>query len=274
MTFWNMTDPSLEALKVAIVLVMLVYTSILDVKYREVEPRVWLVFGLLLSAITSYEIYQLAAVGVNPFTLAFYLLISVGLTSAVAFAFAYFELMGGADFFALLVISLAHPWKPFNALLNVMPLFPLSMLANSALLSLTPGAYNLAYNLALRRDAIGGLSSLKPYRRLLVLVAGRPMRVSEFLRTKFTYLMEEFRVERGRIRREIRLGFRVSEEPSEDREKVRRMLERGLLSLSDYVWTTEGLPMLVFILAGYLLTLTLGDLVIYAIVLSIENIRV
>lgn len=262
----------IEYSKILVALIMLGYTSFLDLKYREVEPKIWLYFGVVLGGLTCFQVYN-AALHLQfeeVISLLGYIVLSIGLASILAFSFAYLELIGGADFFAILVLSIAHPWTPTNPLLRVVSLFPLSLLANSTFLALTPMLYNLVYNVAFRGWRFWKGLEMPVYKRLMLMLVGRPMRASNFLKTKFTYLIEEVDCG-GYGKREVKLSFRVSEEPYRDREKVKKALKRGLLKPSDYLWTTEGLPMLAFIFVGYLLTIIVGDFVLYMVLIALSS---
>lgn len=264
-----------ETVKVSLSIFMLAYTSFLDIKYREIEPRIWLLFGAILGTITSYQLYLLMVSldGAYAFTLLIYAITSIGLTSVLAFSFAYFELMGGADFFAILVLSIAHPWSPTSRLVEVIPFFPISLLANSTFIALTPAIYNFGYNLLKKNwrllDSLEGES----YKKIALMFTGRPMKASRFLKTKFTYLAEDISVRCGK-RGRVRFGFKVSEDPDKDRVQVRTALEKNVITPEEQLWTTEGLPMVAFILAGYITTITLGDLVMYIVLVALSSIGI
>jgi len=254
-----------EYVKVVLVLVMIIYTAILDVKYREVEPKVWVVFGVPLTLITMYEVYDMILGGTSIFLLSILMGISIGVTCGIMFVLAYMELMGGADFFAILVISLAHPWKPFNTYLNILPFFPLSLLANSAVLAVTPAIYHLIVNILKYRRAFKIVEGT-PWEKTVLAFIGKPMKVADFLKTKFTYVLESYECINDSFKRTLRLNFKVSEEPEDDRRRIQELVNKGVLKAEDFIWTTEGLPMLLPILLGYILTLTIGDFIMYLIV--------
>lgn len=258
----------LEYVKMGISIVMLAYTAILDVKYREVDPRIWLFFGIPLTAITSYEVYNLILSGIHIYKLITFMCISIGVPCTLMFALAYLELIGGADFLALLVLSIAHPWKPLEPLLNIIPFFPLSLLANSSLIALTPTLYHLALNMIIYRDIVKNVK-LPPIQKALLILIGRPMKVKEYLKTKYMYILGG---SEGGDLGEIRLSFKVSIEPEEERRRVNELLKSKHLRENDYLWVTEGLPMLLPILIGYLLTLTIGDFTIYPIIVILHGI--
>ena len=257
----------IQTVKITSMLIMLLITSILDVKYREVNPKIWLPFGFIGGTLTAYESYKLLAEGyMSLLHLTLFLLISIGITSSIMFIFSYLELIGGADFLAILVLSITHPWRPYPSLITVIPFFPLSILANATLLSITPALYNMFYNLTFYNRYKETLRNVNFWKKLLIMVIGRPKSVSKYLKTKFTYLLQNFNVEDGRVSVEFKVDFKVHEDPSEDRAKVSKLIEGGILREDDMLWTTEGLPMICFILGGYLLTLTLGDVLLYLLI--------
>lgn len=91
---------------------MLVHTAILDVKYREVDPKIWLIY----SPLSIFLYFNLDSLNLFIYLYSFFAVLAVFL------GFYVVSFMGGADLFAILILSLANA--------KVSPLFFLDISRN------------------------------------------------------------------------------------------------------------------------------------------------
>jgi len=127
-----MLDPSTVLfLRQIIALTMLSVASYFDIKTRQVDDRIWLIF-----AIPGIVLYFLAPP--SSFTTIFFLVIGaiIGITWFLTHAF------GQADGLAIIALAVVFP------IFNEMPVSVLVALTTTVLLGLFGTFYNIAYNLS------------------------------------------------------------------------------------------------------------------------------
>lgn len=224
-----------ELVLVIAVLATLSYASVSDLRTREVKEYVWVPAVLLSVTINlllgNYDLLQLALASIP---------------ALLVLVFALLDMMGGADFLALLVVTLAHPRifpKPLTYLTLVYSLvIPVVLILG-----------NLVY----------GLMHFKQYKylkcvkgsKIMLLLLGRPKKVDSFLNSRFTYLLT-VPVEQQRTLFECRASFSMDDSYEEKiRSNVRELLDKGVLKTDDLVWVTPGLPQIAFYLLGYVAAL-------------------
>src|SRR5579875_2355828 len=104
-------------------IVMLCFTSYLDLKTREVEDKVWIIFGVCAALLQGYEVFtgltDLLTLG-----------ISVLVSALVGLGLYYFGFYGGADGKALIFLPV---YKPRVGLYQIAPLI---VLTNGVLISM------------------------------------------------------------------------------------------------------------------------------------------
>ncbi|MDI9608984.1 MAG: prepilin peptidase [Candidatus Verstraetearchaeota archaeon] len=234
-------------IKAAVVGAMLAFASYQDIKTREIDDRVWLVGGIIGAVLTLYEAATVH--GYLHLLAAF----SVALTAALGFGVYYLGLYGGADAKALLAIAVAFPISPVS---RISPFFPMTVLGNSLLMSvlLVPACLilNMAWVLS-GRALFDGVRASR-VRKLIALLTGFRVRPSTAMKVHFNLI--EVPDQNGGVT--LTLFSRVSED-----DEVKHIAKgRG------HVWVTPAIPMIVFFLAGYGLSLAGWDL-IYSIVYAL-----
>jgi archaeal preflagellin peptidase FlaK len=216
--------------------VMLLFTSYLDLKKREVEDKVWVIFGAVGVALQVYEVATGATVLLQ-------LLIGVGLGALVGMGLYFFGFYGGADGKALLVLGVLVPH--FVPKVGIYPVAPLMILTNGVLVSIFLPLALLLYNLSLilRKKPIFEGFNEPLYRKILASVLGyrQTGRPREF----------QFSMEKD-----------VTAESGTAARKFDFSLMRDDFETKSGTWVTPGIPLLVFFTAGYFLLLVYGDLVI------------
>ncbi len=240
----------------------LLVASISDFKTREVSNRVWILYGP--AAMSLFLARAVLAPETAPV-----LLVSALATIVVAFLLFQFGVMGGADSKALMCIGLALPVAPgiLSALwtppLALYP-FPIGILANSFLLSITAGFFILARNLLQRAAGKGlfrGFEKESLLRKLMILFTSYKTSFSVLESRTYLYPAEQIELADSKPVRHLRLVSSAEE----DRDKLVSGLEsyksQGIFS--DGVWVTPGLPHLVFLTGSLLMVLLVGDLVMW-----------
>lgn len=252
------------AVQVALTLAILVYASWSDYKSREVSNRVWAVYApialaLSLVALVLYEPSQLPLYG-----------LSVGITVGLAFLLFYVGSFGGADSKALMCIAVALPFAPlalFTPLLVVSPtsqvIFPITIFGNAVLFAAASGIYMILRNIVWHKKTKtkmfpGALASESIGKKFLVLITGYKMTVSKVKETWHLFPLEDVDDQSVDMKRKLVI---VPHDEGRDKivERLSKASEDG--KIGGYVWATPGLPMLIFVTAGLIVALFLGDFV-------------
>ncbi|MCD6443929.1 prepilin peptidase [Candidatus Bathyarchaeota archaeon] len=243
--------------KAALSLIILIPSTILDIKTREVPDKFWVVGSIFSLAMTAVEVLtgELSVLS---------LAVSITVGSVLGLALFYMGFFGGADSKALMFLSLTIPKYPswFRQMTVSTPIPVLTIFDNSLILSLCYPLAILALNLAdlaRGRNPFKGLQLKDPLSTAVLLLSTR--RVSlETLRRKVGYYPAERPVEvDGDIVRQP-IHFMKAEV---DKEELMKELEpyaaKGLYA--DGVLATPTIPFITFIMIGVLL-MPVGDLIL------------
>lgn len=232
---------------------MLLYASIRDVRTREVPDEIWLIgcsLGLLL------DLYDVFRGLYRPLPL----LLSVGVSTLLAYIIAYLGLFGGADFKAFAALSLLLPHPPgFKPLLDIAsPLYPLTVFSNSVLVGASLSLLILSRNLlrVLRGDSLFEGLDDPWWRKLIVLLTGLRKPLRSVRGPPFDYPLE---VLEGGSRRLVLMPSLESDE-----EALSMLKELGEADLLE-VWISSTLPFLLFVTLGLGISLLLGDISLWFI---------
>jgi archaeal preflagellin peptidase FlaK len=218
--------------------IMLVYTSYLDLRKREVEDKVWLIFGAFGAVLAGLEISR-KELGLETFG------ISVGLAAVVGLGLFFLGFYGGADGKALIVLALFVPqYTPNVGLYSIAPLI---VLTNGVLLSiiLPIGLLLLNASRLLRHQPLFQGFDEPFYRKLLACLLGFKQMGKP---RAFQFAMER------------------SNDPSAANGPASKKFDFSLMR-DDFethggTWVTPGIPLLVFFTGGFFAMLAYGDLVI------------
>jgi preflagellin peptidase FlaK len=249
----------LDAARVILSLSFLLYASWSDWKQREVSNWVWIVFAPLAFSLTIAQ-FVLFAQGL----LLTYLL-SFTLTSVMSVALFYAGAFGGADAKALMCIALALP-SPILLVPNVrlfLPIFPFTVFSNGVLLAALTAVYallrNSVWELRSKRGLFAGLENESVWRKITALITGYKVEAHRLEKSPHSYPLEDIIVkENGETQRKL-LTF--------PKDETRETIVARILSASregkiqNGIWVTPGLPLLIFITAGLIIALLVGDLV-------------
>ena len=249
----------LGGVRVLISLIFLVYASWSDIRKREVSNKVWLIFAPLALTITCLQLFDSPDIADD-------FVASLVITSVLSLALFYAGAFGGADAKALMCLSLALPYYPadlFQSAFMVSPLFPMSVFSNAVLLAAFSAVYvllrNYVWQLRTGKRLFENFEKVSLCRKILTAVSGYRVKVVELEKNEFLYPLEDIQVgETGENERKLI----VMPKDEERKEIVERVLEASRNGrLQSDVWVTPGLPMLVFITAGLILALCLGDII-------------
>ncbi len=239
-------DP-LTAFNLSLSVALLSVASVMDLVKREVEDWVWLLLSSITGPLTLFRALLYLDTG-YPVLAA----ISVAASSAMAYLFYRLELYGGADAKAIVALSLAYPVNLHGKAFH--PIAPVSVLLNALILSLAvPAALFLfnAYRLLLKgEDILSDLAGVPLHVRLAAL----------FLGTRVSFPK---RFWAPMVRVEEDGSFRISLSPPFTSYFFDGRGNNGRREL----WATPGIPLVVFITAGLILYLAVGDF-LYLIVTS------
>ena len=216
--------------------VMFIISAYFDLKSREVDDRLWWIFGVLGVALTATELF----IGYSPNLLLY--LVSTALAGGLGYALYFLGFYGGADAKALLVCALLAPLFSGNLILH--PFTPLIVLVNSTILTVTLAIYYGISNLIriFRGEKIfEGLEHEPIYRKAFACLLGFRAKGRA---GQFYFQMEK--EEEGK--RRFDFSFLRAYEEFTTREGV---------------WVTPGIPLLAFMAAGFVVTLVFGDLLAY-----------
>jgi len=225
---------------------MLGIASFLDIRTREISNKLWLAFlpfstlVILLTIVTDLTQIPL-------------IVTSIAITSGIALLIFYLGLYGGADAKALISLSIAHPTASIPPLHT--PMLPLTTLTNSLCLMLlsTPIALikNVYWKTTTRKALFDGLEHEALWRKIAALFLC--VKVSK-ASIKPYHMIAEQHPEEGV--RHLKLFQQIVDEDTMVDEKI-----------PEFVFIAYSLPMLPFILAGYLISLTIGDLIFHLLTL-------
>ena len=253
---------NLEIVEFAAIIVSIFFLllgSIFDMRTREVDDWVWWAYGPIGLSLTIVRLI------LDPGTL-FVTLASIGVTTLISLGLAYFGMFGGADSKAIICLSLTLPVNPTyvpSLLGYVHPFFPLVVLIAgfvcSALLGVWFGIRNFLTYIKKGRHMFEGLEREGSWRKAMACILGYPAKLTQLQSKFYLYPMEEVAVEENTFHRSLKLYLSV--ETDRDQlvsEFVDPLTKAGF---EGNVWVTPGIPMLLFILIGFILTLVFGDIV-------------
>ncbi|MEM4247295.1 MAG: A24 family peptidase C-terminal domain-containing protein [Candidatus Woesearchaeota archaeon] len=256
----------ITATKIALSLVILAYASWSDYKTREVTNRAWAIYAPTALALTLAELLLNDTAKLLPYAISF------AVTAAIAFLLFYTGAFGGADSKAFMCIALALPFYPEQLFTPIIAtaisplaqnLFPLTILSNSVLFAAASGIYMLLRNLSWRirtkqKLFEGTLTAEKTWKKLAVLITGHKFPIAKLQKTWHIYPLEDVEAEENPPKRKL-LIVPNDEHRNEIVERLAKAAETG--TISPNVWATPGLPMLIFVTAGLIAALLIGDIV-------------
>ena len=233
-----------------LIAVALTFASFQDLRTREIDDGVWYIAIIAGAVLTAFEVLTTPG---YPLVL---LVLSIGLTAVLALGIYYAGLYGGADAKALIALAAALPLPPYQNFAS--PFYPLTVLGNGLILSLLLVPACLLWNL---------IFAIKTKGKNGALFEGiRATRAQ-----KFVAILTGVRVKPATAGL---VHFNLMEKVSADGEHVLKLFPEEGPKLIDpnprsgsgsrTVWATPAIPMIVFFLAGFLLSFAAGDIIFRA----------
>ena len=245
----------LGSIRILLSLVMLGYSSWIDLKTREIYDLVWIIFGGLGLVITAYELYT-----------GTYSIMSFGVplvfSIIVSFALGYLGLFGWADVLAFIALTILNPFpsEVFTPSLGIVsPVFPITLFSNSAIAGVSFSLVLLARNLslALRGEKLFLNSRVSPLKKFVLLFSGYRLNLANLKGPPFQYPLE---LPSSEGDNEFVLMPDIQDDESAW-EVFKQLQSSGIKK----TWVSYTLPYLIFITIGYVLSLFVGDLALYII---------
>lgn len=248
-----------DAAAALVSLLFLVVASISDLKTREVDDKVWLVYGPAGIALTAIRIILdpsiFVLVGIS-FAIAF--LVSMGLF--------YFGLTGGADAKAIICLGLALPLPPssWHTLIGFAhPFFPVVVVIlgfiSSGFLALWFCMSNTISYARMKGRMFEGLEHETLLRKALAFISGYPTEIANLKSKFYLYPLEEITPSTATHVGVRHFKFFADIETDQDTIVSKFTDAAQNAKVSGLVWVTPGLPMLLFILVGLVIALLVGD---------------
>jgi preflagellin peptidase FlaK len=177
-----------------------------------------------------FAVYDMITLG-RPYLIAF--IYSVVFTSALSYLFFKFNFFGGADAKCLMAISVLIPYYHTTPIPDLFP-FAITTLLNAAIVSVTVPVFLFLYNLLRLNTKRGDIAAS---------FTGYPVPIADLER-----------------KRNLRLVHRYEEE-GEKRKYIflKGYHEQG--KIEGKVWVTPELPFLLFITAGFFISILYGNLI-------------
>jgi archaeal preflagellin peptidase FlaK len=263
----------IQALEVALIganivlsIIILLYASWSDYKTREVSNRVWAIYAPIALALSLTHLMLFAQSQLPLYALSF------GVTAGLALLLFYTGSFGGADSKALMCIALSLPFAPLAVLTPIIPnavsptsqiIFPITIFSNAVLFAAFSGIYMIIRNVIWHKRTKtkffpGSLASEGIGKKLMVLVTGYKMNICKVKEKWHLFPLEDIDDQNIDLNRKL-----VIIPKDEGREKIVERLSKAAEAgrIDSYVWTTPGLPMLIFVLLGLITAVMIGDFV-------------
>jgi archaeal preflagellin peptidase FlaK len=229
--------------RIALALAMLGTAALFDVRKREVSDLLWIVFAVAAGILYLVDFHTTSAELMK-------IDFPLGLTAGISFGIYKSRLFGGADMLCLIVFAAIIPTNDKNLIEGILPagqvifhpFASLTVLTNALILSLSGIIVNIVKNLSYSRSYGGlfyGLEDESTIRKTIALLIGHRTKTE---RPRYAFPIE---ITIGGKRR-----FDFAPKSVENAEYEMR---------SD-VWVMSGMPLIVYMLAGFIAMLLAGDL--------------
>jgi preflagellin peptidase FlaK len=195
-------------------------------------------------------------------------LISVSAAIVISLGLCYLGLWGGADGKGFICLAIATPLSPlvgWNLLPSVNPFFPLVVFSNAYLAAIVSVVYPIQRNVRMRSSnrLFQGFEAEPLRRKAAALLIGYRVPISEFESKDYLFPLESFDRSANPPTRRLSFQLRIDADRDKYLAETRAALASG--ELRDTIWVSPGLPFLVFVTAGLILTLLFGDIVFAAV---------
>jgi archaeal preflagellin peptidase FlaK len=222
--------------RILVVLIMLGTSAYFDLRSRYVSDRVWIIFGVV-----AFIIYIIDPPVEEQIP---YIILSVVFTTGLSGVAYKIGLFGGADVFALILVSVLVPINAsyyFHAVGSPVlqsPIISLAILLNALVLSMSQLIINILYNLHYLQRASNrlfeGFEHETGLRKLLAVVIGQK-----------------------KTQGSAKYGFSIEKSISGTKYfdfSLKNAEKRDFVSENESVWISSAMPFLVYVFAGFILT--------------------
>lgn len=205
---------------------MLIGATIFDMKNREVHDYWWIIFGVIASGMFLLQINNLDFLNT--------LILSMVFLVPISLALWYFGLFGGADAFALIVLSALAPL----ATLFDQQVSPITIFVNASLVALIPIGFNALTNLKkiLNQENIFEGFDESRVKKIIACFLGTKQKSP-----KYSFSIEK----RTNDFREFDFSIHHA--------------EKSDFCTRQNSWVSPGLPFMLYITFGFVLQLIFGD---------------
>jgi preflagellin peptidase FlaK len=227
---------------------MLAIASILDIRSREIPDKVWLIFGGLGAMLTALELLDTSASSRTAFSIHY--VIGISLVSSIGYATYKAGLFGGADPKALAAIAIILPTYSAGGF-AFHDFAAISTFSNALVASTTAMLYNVVRNslsVAKGIPIFEGMSEEGRMKRALAFAVGFPSSSPG----KYVFAMEAVDDSGNRkflFNPASYDDFASAQQQQPQQEENKRK-----------TWVTPALPFIVYISAGFVINLVIGDL--------------
>jgi len=258
--------PVLDLVGLAASFIFLCYSSWQDIRKREVTDRVWLFsYPAALAILSARLLTQNSSWSL--------IVGSVAAAAIVSLALPLLGLWGGADGKAFLCLALMNPIapaldSPTSHIVN--PLFPLVVFSNAYVASVSSVLYAIQRNLRTRplHELFDGLEEERSFRKIAAFLTGYRIPVNKLKSKPFIFPLETIHRQGSSISRHFSFEMSVDTDVQKELEEIEALTNSGLLRGT--IWVTPGIPFLVFLTIGLVVSLALGD-VIWRLVSALLN---
>ncbi|MEM1830432.1 MAG: A24 family peptidase C-terminal domain-containing protein [Desulfurococcaceae archaeon] len=262
-------DELVEIVKIVSTLITLVVLSIQDWRTRELDGRIVYSY-LMLSILMFFTSTMISHLPLE--TLLFYTFFSVVTTSGLFILLYITGLAGDGDVYVATSLGLMFPYiTSYKFTLQRIGLLPPCMVVvfYASAFALVLMIANSTWVLIRYRDAVSRIP-LK-YKFIIPLI-GRPVRIREYLRGKYKYYypLQFFEVRNEGVLVYFKLFTSIN---SKEVSSLHNLINKGLLSMDDYIWITPGLPFILYLLIGFILMLVFADKPILFIISKIISLK-
>jgi preflagellin peptidase FlaK len=260
---YEMLFQTIEIIKIILTLIILTLTSYMDLRTREVNDIIWIIYGSIGGTLTIIE-FILGYISILQ------ILISTSTGIILGLALFYALGFGGADAKLIWTLGITHIINPMQTLgytqpIIVNPIFIVTILINSIFISISAIFYNLTKNIhwyLSGKKLFEGYEKTIPEKILLLLVAYKANK-DQIIKDKFTITVED---EDEKGRRIKLIGHKKIDPREVDFNKVEERVPH--INKYETFWVEKPLPFLVFVMGGFIIALIFGDISI-ALVMNI-----
>ena len=241
-------------------IVFLGYAAYSDLKTREVSNHLWTIYLPLATVVLISRLL------LDPKLLVLSVA-SIAVTTCLSIVMFYIGIFGGADAKAFICLSVALPTNPFpleSLFISLNPIFPLTVLYTTYLLSLSTVFLvvikNLKWKYGERRNLFKDLPETPTSKRVIALLTGYKTDFRTLQEKVYLYPMEE--VSRDSEGHQKKLKFFTNAEVDRN-EAVRNLGDFLTENDKQEVWVTPGIPLLLFTWVALILNAFLGDILMW-----------